>query len=798
MEQNMQSSPISLLAKKSVIILSTFVFLLPVFFLPVVGVNLYVAKITLLATGLVAMFAVFLSAVLSTGVIEMPKVKYLVPLGLFAIITIVSSATSGAIASSIAGSVFDLGTSGSVLMLIFAMFITIVTVRSIGVVSKVISAFIYSSVALMVYTLLTTFGMSLIPASIASRMPTFLSGGLIDTSIIFGVAIILSLCSLNMSETSKRMKIILSLLIVFSMLFIGATNFVPVVIILGVASLILFVYILSWSVGRKEGEKEETSQGQQPIVEIGRKISFSSLVVLILSVLLFLGGTGVGGYLSKVMRVQTTEVRPNFQTTMDLTLASWQKNFALGIGPNRFSEFWALHRPLEINQTQFWNSDFYSGSGFIPTIGITTGLLGLLALLAFIGMYVLIGVKAIFAQANASRSRYLSTASFLVSLYLWAMLFFYTPSIVVLALTFIFTGIFTATLVPQGIAGLWKTNIFSNPKTNFLSVLAIVVLLIMSVAGGYFVWERAVASVIFERGISQYQKIGNIQLVKESTARAIGMVPSDVYWRGLTEISLIDLGGILGGITNQNQVTDVVKTQVQTLIASSVDSAKKAVQADNNNFQNWFELGRVYEVLTLNGMQGSLEDARNSYNEAALRSPNNPSVPLALARLDSFSGNISEARKNIEKALTLKSNYTDAYFTLAQLEVSANNIPAAIKSVESAAVVDPNNSGLYFQLGLLKYNQKDFTGATLALERAVSMVSNYANAKYFLGLSYYQIGKKEEAIKQFEDINSTNPDNAEVKLILSNMKDGKSLFSDAKLPVDNTPQSRTEPPVKEN
>ncbi|MFA6270429.1 MAG: tetratricopeptide repeat protein, partial [Candidatus Paceibacterota bacterium] len=635
-----------------------------------------------------------------------------------------------------------------------------------------------------------TFGGALLPASLASRMPVFLAGGVIDMAIIFGAATILALCAMNMTDISKRMRIIFSVLMAFSVVFIGATNFMPVIIILGVISLVFFVYILSWSVGKKTNENEESFQTSASSGS-GRQISLSSLVVLIAAVVLMLGGSNIGGYLANFMKVQTTEVRPNFQTTMDLAVTSWKNNFAFGVGPNRFAEFWAANKPIEINQTQFWNSDFLSGSGFIPTIAITTGLLGLLSLLTFIVMYVVSGVKAIFAQINSSSSRYLATSSFLVSLYLWIMLFLYTPSITVLALAFIFTGLFTSTLVPQGIIGLWKINIFSNPKTNFLSVLSIVVFLIMSVAGGYFVWEKAIATVVFESGVAQYQKTGNIADVRDSTVKALSMVQSDVYWRGLAEISLLDLNRVLASVTKENPMTETTKAEAQTLIANSIESAKKAVEVDSGNFQNWFALGGVYEALAQNGIEGSLDTARTSYNEAALRSPSNPSVPLALARLDVLSKNTEAAKTNISKALSLKNNYTDAYFALAQIEIADNNINGAIKSVEAAAVLDPNNSGLYFQLGLLKYNQKDYAGAVGSFERAVALTPNYANAKYFLGISYYQLDRNAEAIKQFEEISATDPNNQEVNTILANMKAGKSLFQTAK-PADS------KPPVKEN
>src|SRR3989344_3561753 len=150
MEQNIQNSSGNALIKRSGIILAVFVFLLPVFFVPISWVSSYVAKITLLATGLVVIFAFFLSSVLTTGVIEIPKARYLLPMGLFAVISLVSSALSGSINLSIAGSVFDIGTSGSIVMLVFLMFMTAMVVKSVGVVNKIILAFIYSVMVLMV------------------------------------------------------------------------------------------------------------------------------------------------------------------------------------------------------------------------------------------------------------------------------------------------------------------------------------------------------------------------------------------------------------------------------------------------------------------------------------------------------------------------------------------------------------------------------------------------------------------------------------------------------------------------
>ena len=53
---------------------------------------------------------------------------------------------------------------------------------------------------------------------------------------------------------------------------------------------------------------------------------------------------------------------------------------------------------------------------------------------------------------------------------------------------------------------------------------------------------------------------------------------------------------------------------------------------------------------------------------------------------------------------------------------------------------------------------------------------DYANAKYYLGLALAQLGRLDEAQKQFEDLSITNPDSEEVRSILKDLREGKSPF----------------------
>jgi tetratricopeptide (TPR) repeat protein len=786
MEQEIKSSPRFDFNRIFEYCLLALVFLAPIFFYPSVFVSLYSAKLAFLVTVTAVFIAVFFASILAKGSIQIPRLRFLIPIAVLPLVALLSSFFSGQVIKSITGEIFEMGTSGSLFIFSLLFFVAILAVKEdarVGI--KSVFALMISSIVVILHLVLRMFAGFVLPEALTSRIPNFLLGGSVDTAIFLGAVAIASLTALNLLSFDKRIRIALYVLLVASMIFVGAVGFMPVIVLLGLFALFYFIYTFSWSMSRNPQENNHNESA-----------SFQSLFVLIFSIVLILSNGALSGYLSGVFKMNSIEVRPNLEVTMNLVGEAWKKNAALGTGPNAFKELWDLKKPADINLTQFWGSSFYSGSGLVPTLAITTGLLGLLTLLAFLALYISAGFKAIFAGNNDSSWHYLSLTSFLVSLYLWIVAFVHVPGISVVSLMFIFSGIFAATLVPKGVASVIRVNIFANPKTNFVSVFGIVVLLVFSVAGGYFVWERVVTASIYQKGVNQLL-VGDNLGAKNYFATALRLAPYDLYWKSFSEASLNQVGVLLNSISSPNNLTDSERTAIQSEIADAVESAKQAIAWNPKDYENWFVLGRVYEVLATNGIQGASENAKEAFKEAQIRSPLNPAIPLAFGRLAAVAQDLTGARENINRAIELKNNYTDAYFTLAQLEVSANNVPAAVKSIESVIMMDPQNAGLYFQLGLLKYNNQDFSGASVSFERAVSLVPSYANAQYFLGLSYDKLGKRSEALAMFEEIQKTNPDNSEISLIVSNLKAGKAPFIGAKPPIDDKPEKRAEPPMNE-
>ena len=207
----------------------------------------------------------------------------------------------------------------------------------------------------------------------------------------------------------------------------------------------------------------------------------------------------------------------------------------------------------------------------------------------------------------------------------------------------------------------------------------------------------------------------------------------------------------------------------------SIQSYSKAISLDPKNPANYVAVARVYVA------QADLIDAQMRISGA--------SNDLIQQRDAIF----AKAELHLVKALELKNDFTPARFLLVQVFDREGKIVDAINRAFEIAQFNPDDVGSLFQLGFLYYKNGQFSESRIVLERAVGISPNYSNARYFLGLIYDRQGDRDSAIIQFVQIENLNPDNAEVKQILANLRAKKeALFG-----IVPPPQQRTEAPVRE-
>ena len=358
-------------------------------------------------------------------------------------------------------------------------------------------------------------------------------------------------------------------------------------------------------------------------------------------------------------------------------------------------------------------------------------------------------------------------------------------------MAFIATGVFLASLANAGKIGVAEISLSSKTKSGIIFTVMAIILLIGAVSSAYFYSRKFLALNNYSQALKLFEKTGNIDETSKKLMKAVKMDKQDEYYRALSELGLVSLSQIA---VSKDIPADKAATLFRDNLGAAIAYAQEAARINPADPVNWMQLGRVYESVVALKVEKADEAAINSYKEAVKVSPLDPSPFIALARVAMQTNKKDEARKYLQSALDIKPDFVDALFSLSQVEVQAGNLKEAILKTEQIAAISPNNFGIFFQLGLLQYQNNNFNAARAAFERAVGLNNDYANARYFLGLIYDKQGLKEKAIEQFAHIQKTNPDNEEVKKILSNLKNNRSALAEIAPPA---PEKRNEPPISE-
>lgn len=762
--------------KFSAFIFYAVVFLMPIFALPLVVAPIASSKAIIFYCGIFLAVMFFTLSATRKGTVNIPKSALLASSGLVALVWLASSLFSGNIGLSLLGKLYDTDTFVLILTSFLSLFLGSMIFQSEKrAIVFYLTLFCSAIVVFLFQFFHIVFGINIIPFNIFPQKTSNLIGSWSDFSIFFGLIGILALAFLETANVSKKTKFFLYIILLMSFLVMTTSNFFNNWIIFGFFS--LFIFIITMINSRFAN------------VAVSRKfikVSFFAIIIALFFVLF----RGTAGSLTDTLGVSFSEVRPSWQATINIAKQSLKTDVVLGTGPNTFLYNWLKLKPASINNTVFWNTRFLSGSGFLFSAMSTTGILGLVSIIVLF-IVLLAQCGKVFFNKSLGGDRSLVTISLFGTIYLWTHIVLYSPGIFIFTMAFVFTGLFLALTVSHGIINAVTIDLSRKTKTAFVSMLIAVALLAGSAFAVYFFVQKFSALNDYSRAFNVFRKTGDVNKTKEILARAIKADKQDEYYRTLSELSLISLSQVL---TDKNITEDKAVLLFRPWFDLATSSAQEAVKVNKADPANWTQLARVYESFISLKVGNASEAALGAYAEAFKVSPMDPSPFVSSARIVLQANKIDEARNYLQSALILKPDLTDALFMLSQIEAQAGNLKEAILKAEQSAISSPNNPGILFQLGLLNYQNKTFNNARLALESAVAVNKEYANARYFLGLVYDKQGEKSKAIEQFGIIQKTNPDNQEVKKILSNLAEGKNALSEVAPPL---PEKRSEPPISE-
>lgn len=522
-----------------------------------------------------------------------------------------------------------------------------------------------------------------------------------------------------------------------------------------------------------------------------RTVPWVPLVSVSVAVAFLLWGSVVGGGLTRVFPVSSLEVRPSVASTLEVIRGAHGasvREFLLGSGPQTFGENWLLYKPAVVNQSPFWSLDFAAGFSIILTALGSVGLVGALLWFVPLLLVVLGCIRAFFLNEHSPRERSILIALFIGSVYMWASLVLYVPSQSMVLLAFVVSGMAfgfaTKNHVDKDAPSVSRVVVMVGVSVVVLGVLIVSMVLV----GRRFLSQMYATHAAYVLG----QNTPDLAYSLSERARRIETTSNTLRTGIDVQTALLErmAADIPKPTATQQQEFMDTWEKGEVLGAQGIALYPK-------DYSLYFSLAKMYTFLATLGVKGAYENAGAAYRAAALYSPNNPQIPLLWARLEVLANNRSEYQAHITRALSLKPDYTDAILLVVQVNLADKDLPNAIIATRAAVKSAPGVAPLWFELGLLLYSNTNFVDAISALKQALTLEPQYANAKYFLGLSYAATKHSAEALAEFEDLQKTNPDNAEVALILTNLRAGKEPFTDAQPPVTATPETRESAPIQQ-
>ncbi len=737
---------------------------LPILFLPGVFVSLGYAKMFVVTVGICLSLVLFAFVFLSEGVMKFRPSVGLISMWGVAAAALVSAGLSGDIYDAFIGNSFGMQTAAA--LLVMALAGTVASALGVNK-SSAIKLYVVLCVSALVlglfHLLRFIFGVDFLSFNLFVNATSSPIGGWNNIAIFFGLVIIIAMIAIEQLPLSKWGKALFLGVSGIALLMLAVVNFFAVWLILGFISLAVLMFTI---IKKRLSRTPELVQSNNQQTAIGVGLA---LVVFSTCVLFIIGGSVIGGLVNNATGVNFIEVRPSLGATLDITRAVYGENILTGIGTNKFGDAWNLYKDQSINQTNFWNTDFQSGSNYALTMAVEMGILGVVAWLVFLGWFLYTGLRYIFANTVSDPIwNFVVTSSFVAALYLWFSGFIYTPGTTIIMLAAVCSGVFFGAQSVASNKRALQISVLDNRKLSFLLVGGVMVIIVGSISVLYFLGQHFASLHNFSSAVNELVQGGNIEVAEDKIVSAYQQFSNDVFAREIASYQLAKMQALL----NVAEPTQSQQQQFQSSMIDGVNAARLATSEDETDYRNWQLLGNIYTFMARVGVEGSVDLANEAYANARKYNPNNPEIPLLEAQLALVTDDVEGARAKALEALQMKSNYTAAIDFITNIEISQGNLDEAVAAAGASISLDPRNPARYYQLGLLLAESGDHQNAVNAFSEAILLNPSYANALYFRAVSYLQLEENSRAIADLETVRDLSPDNTGIQEIIDAVKAG--------------------------
>lgn len=634
------------------------VVLLPVFFFPFTRIPFETAKGFLLVLGLVVSIVFWGVARFAEGKISLPKSLILFSGFIFSGVYLTSAYFSVAREVSFFGTMLDSGSAFFILAAILLLTICAINIKSLKSAKVIILGLILSSTLLFIFQIIHLFFPSLTTLGLLTNKTDNIMGTWSALALYAAFFSIISIFIIEFFNIPKLAKLVLGVFMALAIFLMMVANFYLAWALLEAFAMLIFVYKMFYFLNKDNSK------------EIRKYFPYNAFVVFIISLTFFIFSQSFGGYLANRLKASNLEATPSYSANFSVAKAVTLDKPLLGIGPNRFGQAWSMHKNADINSSLFWNNYFDAGAGFLPTLATTIGYVGAGAMLLFLFVYLLAGIRAM-VRSIKDGSNWDAVFFFLASFFLFTSTALYPTGPVIFLLAMAFTGIFIGVTIIGKPQQEFVVVFSNNPKKSFFFLFVLIGIMLSSATLGFKFLERFASVPAFQTAATN---ISNSSIAIPAIEKAVALHPNDLYYRTAAQVYLVQFST---QSTKGASLTEAEKTLLPGILEKAISNAISATTFDKNNYLNFQMLATVYSSAGQLGVQASFDKALEAYKQASVLNPLNPSIKLSMARMAFALSKPKEAEDYTSQALTLKPDFIDGLIVMSQIKQTSGDMVSA-------------------------------------------------------------------------------------------------------------------------
>lgn len=320
----------------------------------------------------------------------------------------------------------------------------------------------------------------------------------------------------------------------------------------------------------------------------------------------------------------------------------------VGVGANNFRFAWSEYKPIEVNNTSYWNDEFNSARTYLLNVAAEHGIVGTAAFVLFIltigqALFILVQKEKNLLHDNDTQ---LVITLFVFSL---ASIMLAKPTAQTLLLVAVCLGI------AAGTSGLISTK--STESKRSVALVKMSILLILVITAIFFTITNARSVLTFERSMIAATKESDSMLAMSLGESAVEIVPKPLYYRSLAQMYHQQIEVL---INKEGEITDTDRENLRILATLALRNIQSATDLEDRHYLNWYTLGQIQTTLYMLGALEAGQEGIIAYERAATLAPRNALVLYAHGELAFLTKDIEKAKALLQKSIAYKPYYQDA------------------------------------------------------------------------------------------------------------------------------------------